>query len=66
QRGAVGKPIPPLGFREASKKLISMASVAHKLKVPSNHSVIDIVATTDSLAVQSAKPVDSANVFSLP
>ncbi|KAI7829012.1 WD40-repeat-containing domain protein [Gamsiella multidivaricata] len=64
QRGTVGKPIPPLGFREASRKLMTMASVAHKLKVPSNHSTMDSIATTDSLAVQSAKPVDSANVFS--
>ncbi|KAG0347759.1 hypothetical protein BGZ54_004803, partial [Gamsiella multidivaricata] len=65
QRGAVVKPVPPLSFREASKKLVSMASAARKLKVPTNHSMIDIFATTDPLAVQSAKPVDSANVFSL-
>ncbi|KAG0351180.1 hypothetical protein BGZ54_003384, partial [Gamsiella multidivaricata] len=65
QRGAVGEPILPLGFREASKKISSMASVAHKLKVPSNHSMMDIAATIDSPTVQSAKPVDSANVFSL-
>ncbi|KAI7815824.1 hypothetical protein BC939DRAFT_497867 [Gamsiella multidivaricata] len=65
QRGAVGEPIPPLGFREANKKLISMASVVHKLKVPSNQTIIDTVVATDSPAVQSAKPVESANVLSL-
>ncbi|KAG0347088.1 hypothetical protein BGZ54_005026, partial [Gamsiella multidivaricata] len=65
QRGAVGKLVPPLGFREASKKIISMAFVAYKLKVPSNHSMMDTGATVDSSAVQSAKSVDSANVFSL-
>ncbi|KAI7831642.1 hypothetical protein BC939DRAFT_472763 [Gamsiella multidivaricata] len=65
QRGAVGKPTSPLSFHESSKKLISMVSVAHILKAPSNRSTIDTVATTDSLTVQSAKPVESANVFSL-
>ncbi|KAI7831702.1 WD40-repeat-containing domain protein, partial [Gamsiella multidivaricata] len=66
QRGAVGKPIAPLNFREACKMLISMASVAHKLKVPSkNQSMTDTVTTTDSLTVQSTKPVDSADVFLL-
>ncbi|KAI7817892.1 WD40-repeat-containing domain protein [Gamsiella multidivaricata] len=65
QRGAVGKPIPPLGYREASKKLMAMASVAYKLKASSNHSMVDTAATADSPAVQSANPVDSTNVFSL-
>ncbi|KAI7830705.1 hypothetical protein BC939DRAFT_473515 [Gamsiella multidivaricata] len=65
QRGAAGKPIQPLGFREASEKLITMASVVYKLKVPSNHNMMDTAATADSFAVQTTKPVDSANVFPL-
>ncbi|KAI7832258.1 WD40-repeat-containing domain protein [Gamsiella multidivaricata] len=65
QRGAVGEPILPSSFREAGKKLISMASVASKLKLPSNHDTLDTNLTTDSPAVQSAKSVDSADVSSL-
>ncbi|KAI7830225.1 WD40-repeat-containing domain protein [Gamsiella multidivaricata] len=62
QRGAVGVPIPPSSFRETGKKLISMASVASKLKMPSNHSMLDTFPMVSSPAAQSAKPVDSANV----
>ncbi len=36
QRGAVGKPIPPLSFKGAGKRLISMGSVASKLTLAAN------------------------------
>ncbi|KAG0349361.1 hypothetical protein BGZ54_004382, partial [Gamsiella multidivaricata] len=49
QRGAVGVPIPPLSFRETGKKLISMASAASKLKMPSNHSMLDTSPTASLL-----------------
>ncbi|KAG0363413.1 hypothetical protein BGZ54_008164, partial [Gamsiella multidivaricata] len=62
QRGAVGVPIPPSSFRETGKKLISMASVVSKLKMPSNHSMLDTSSMASSPAAYSAKPVDSANV----
>ena len=37
QRGAVGKPIPPLSF---GKMIISMASEASKLNMQSNYSML--------------------------
>ncbi len=67
QRGAVGEPTPPLNFREASKKLISMGSVASKLKLSLNRGALDIsLATQANLSVeQSAKSTPSANTSQL-
>ncbi|KAG0358641.1 hypothetical protein BGZ54_010340 [Gamsiella multidivaricata] len=62
QRGAVVESTPRPNFREAIKKLIGMAYVASKLKLSSKHDTLDTFRTTDSPAVQSANPVDSANV----
>ncbi|KAI7830638.1 hypothetical protein BC939DRAFT_489628 [Gamsiella multidivaricata] len=36
QRGAVGDPVPPLNFREASEKLITMATAISHLGMPPN------------------------------
>ncbi|KAG0249051.1 hypothetical protein BG011_009627, partial [Mortierella polycephala] len=48
QRGAVGTPTPPLTFRGASERLISMASLASQFKLPSSRSTLNTSPLTDS------------------
>ncbi|BBE10124.1 NB-ARC domain protein [Mycoavidus cysteinexigens] len=49
QRGAVGKPIPSLSFKGAAKTLISMGSVASKLKLAANRTTVDTRAAQPAL-----------------
>lgn len=52
QRGAMGEPIPPLSFKGAGKRLISMGSMASRLTLAENRT------TADTLSV--AQPVPPA------
>ncbi len=64
QRGAVGKPIPPLNFDQTSKQLIGVTAAVSKFKQLSKRRTLDTLPATQP-AVQSVSPVSSANEQSL-
>ncbi|KAG0053362.1 hypothetical protein BGZ83_001256 [Gryganskiella cystojenkinii] len=65
QRFAVGEPIPPSSFREASKKLISIASMVSQLKLQPNHRSSNTSSENIPLSGQSAQPIELSEVSQL-
>ncbi|KAF9096449.1 hypothetical protein BGX27_001128 [Mortierella sp. AM989] len=57
QRGAVGKPMPQTIFREASEKLIGMASAVSRFKVRSKQGAMNNSPANDLPSGQSTNPV---------